>query len=120
MNGNLIRHNSTIRLAAFAVFAIGVIQSTVRAHPTASHTGAVQDTHVDLYRNIWINPGLARGQTLRYTWTNMNDPNPRNRILEPSSIRVKLIDSDGSVIAQTDAAAVGPNQFQFFDFNRNE
>ena len=120
MNGNLIRHNSIIRLAAFALLAICITQLPVSAYPAAINAGAARDTHIDLYKNIWINPGLARGQTLRYTWANLDDPDPRNRILEPSSIRVRLLASDGSVIAQTVAAAVGPNQFQSFDFNRDE
>jgi hypothetical protein len=120
MHFNPTRHNPTVRLAAFALLAICLTQLPVSAYPAAINTGAAQDTHIDLYKNIWINPGLARGQTLRYTWTNLNDPDPQNRILEPSRIRVRLLASDRSVITQTEAAAVGPDQFQSFDFNRDE
>ena len=35
-------------------------------------------------------------------------------------IRVRLLAADGSLIAQTEAAAVGVGQFQSFDFNRDE
>ena len=80
----------------------------------------LHDTHVDLYKNIWVNPGLARGQTLRYTWTNHNDPDEEDRDIEPLRIRVRLLAPDRSVIAQSEAPAVGVGKFQFFDFNRDE
>lgn len=117
MPGTLIRNNPVVRLAACALVVICSIHPTVRG---SSGAIATQDTHIDLYKNIWINPGLARGQTLRYTWTNLNDPNPRNRKLEPSRIRVKLLARDKSLIAQSEAAAVDVGQFQSFDFNRDE
>jgi hypothetical protein len=120
MRYSLIRHNSIIRLAALTLVAVCIIQPPVRAYPTAIHTGAAQDSHIDLYRNVWVNPGLAPGQTLRYTWANLNDPDPQKRILEPLRIRVRLLAADGSVIARTEAAAVGAGQFQSFDFNRDQ
>ncbi len=57
---------------------------------------------------------------MRYNWANLNDPDPRKRKLEPSRIRVRLLAADGSVIAQTEADAVGAGQLQFFDFNRDQ
>src|SRR5262249_13568723 len=78
-----------------------------------------QYTHIDLYKNIWINQ-LARGQTLRYTWANLNDPDPQKSEFEPLRIQVRLLAADGSVIAQNEAAAVGAGQFQSFDFNRDQ
>lgn len=120
MRCSLISHNSIIRSAALALVAVCIIQTPVRARPTASGASAAQDSHRDLYRNVWVNPGLTRGQTLRYTWVNLNDPDPQKRILEPLRIRVRLLAADGSVIAQTEAAAVGSGQFQSFDFNRDQ
>ena len=64
--------------------------------------------------------GLTFGQTLRYTWANLSDPDPRKREFEPSSIRVRLLAADGSVIAQEEAAAVAVGQSQSFDFNRDQ
>ena len=64
--------------------------------------------------------GLTFGQTLRYTWANLSDPDPRKREFEPSSIRVRLVAADGSVIAQKEAAAVAVGQSQSFDFNRDQ
>lgn len=62
--------------------------------------------------------GLIYGQTLRYTRAFITRP-PHNREFEPLRIRVRLLDADGSVIAQEEAAAVGAGQFQSFDFNRD-
>ncbi|MGI8997979.1 MAG: hypothetical protein ACR2GW_15055 [Pyrinomonadaceae bacterium] len=75
--------------------------------------------------SIWLDIGspslgLTRGQTLRYTWANLNDPDPQQREFEPLHIRVRLFAADGSLLAQTAAAAVGVGQFQSFDFNRDQ
>ena len=114
MPGTQIRNNSIVRLTGCALVAICIIHCTVSAAITAP------DGDIDLYQTIWINPGLSRGQTLRYTWANSNDPDPRNRKLEPSRIRVRLLAPDRTVIAQTESPAVDPGQFQSFDFNRDE
>ena len=119
MNFKSIRYNSIIRWGAFTLLTICFVELSVRANPTAINTGTAQDTHVDLYKNIWIT-GLARGQTLLYTWANPNDPNTQQREFEPLRIQVKLLAADESVIAQTAAAAVGAGQFQSFDFNRDQ
>ncbi len=60
MQGNLIRYSSIIRLATLALLTFCIVQPTIRAHSAAIHTGAAQHSHIDLYRNIWLNPGLAR------------------------------------------------------------
>ena len=118
MLGNLIRHKSIVRLAASALIAICLIHLPARAYPGA--IAAAQDTHIDLYKNIWINPGLARGQTLRYTWANLNDPDPQKREFETFSIRVRLLARGGNVIAEIEAATVEVGEFQSFDFNRDQ
>lgn len=121
MDRNVTSHISSIRLAGLVLLALCSVQLTVRAHPTAINTGAAQSTHIDLYKNIWIDSiGLARGQTLRYTWTNLNDPDPEQREFEPLRIQVRMLAADGTVVAQTAAAAVGAGQFQSFDFNREQ
>src|SRR6185295_10945468 len=78
-----------------------------------------QSSQVDLYKNIW-GIGLARGQTLLYTWANLNDPDPQKREFEPLRIQVKLLTADRSVIEQAEAAAVGVGQFQSFNFSRDQ
>jgi hypothetical protein len=73
--------------------------------------------------------GISFGQTVRYTvafilkqprGSNPNDPNPQGHEFEPTSIRVRLVAADGSVIAEKEATAVGAGQFQSFDFNRDQ
>jgi hypothetical protein len=90
--------------------AIGVGKAITSARAQSSYT------HPDLYKNIWIN-GFAQGETLRYTWANLNDPDPQKRVFEPLRILVKLLNADGSVVAQDEAAAVGAGRFQVFDFD---
>jgi hypothetical protein len=64
--------------------------------------------------------GLGRGQTLRYTWVNLSDPDPRRGEFERLSLQVTLFTAEGRVIAQAEAPAVEAGKFQFFDFNRDE
>jgi hypothetical protein len=110
-----------IRYSMIVLLAVCINQSLADGYPAeVNHVAAAQDTHVDLYQNIWINPGLARGQTLRYTWANQNDPDPRKRQINPLRIRVRVLAADRSVIAEQEAPAVGAGQFQSFNFNRDE
>jgi len=131
MHCNFTRYNSIIRKPALAMLALFLIQLPVRAmRPGAEavaivmgaaiNAGAAQysGTHA-LYQDIFIPSGLAPGQKLRYTWANLNDPDPEKREFEPLRIQVRLLAADGSVIAQTEAAAVGAGQFQSFDFDRD-
>jgi hypothetical protein len=116
VHSNLVRYRSLILLAALALLVSFVSHPLTRAYATASNVGV---EHVDLYKNIWVNPGLARGQTLRYTWANLNDPETRKREFEPVSIRVRLLTGNGSLIAEQEVPTVGAGKFQFFDFNRD-
>lgn len=131
MHSNFTRYNSIIRKPALATLALILIQLPVRAmQPEAEavaivmgaaiNAGAVQSSgaHV-LYQDIFIPVGLAPGQTLLYTWANINDPDPEKREFEPLRILVRLLAADGSVIAQTEAAAVGAGHSQSFYFDRD-
>ena len=64
--------------------------------------------------------GLTRGQTLRYTWVNLNDPDPQQREFELLGIQVKVLAASGVVIAQAAAPAVDAGAFQTFDFIRDQ
>lgn len=131
MRSNFTRHNSIIRKPALAMLALILIQLPVRAMRPGSEAGAIvmgaainvgaaqySGAHA-LYQDIFIPSGLAPGQKLRYAWANLNDPDPEKREFEPLRIQVRLLAADGSVIAQTEAAAVGAGQFQSFDFDRD-
>src|SRR5215813_6891957 len=108
MRINLSHNKSITRLATFALFAICLTLTTAHAQS-------------ELISFVFheIKFGIAPGQTARYTWANLNDPDPWKREFEPSCIRIRLLAADGSMIEQDQAAAVGAGQFQFFDFNRD-
>jgi hypothetical protein len=87
--------------------------------PAAPHTPAVtpQTRQISIVQDM-APVGLISGQTLRYAWANLNDPDPRKRIFEPLRIGVRLLAADESVIAQVGAEAVSAGRFQMFDFKR--
>jgi hypothetical protein len=109
MRINLTHNKSITQLATLALFAICLTLTTAHAQPE----------YVHFVFNKRLEFGIAPGQTARYTWANLNDPDPRKREFEPSRILVRLLAADGSVIAQDEGAAVGAGQFQSFDFNRD-
>ncbi|MBA3713635.1 MAG: hypothetical protein H0W76_14470 [Pyrinomonadaceae bacterium] len=116
MHHSFIHRASIIRLTALALLSLSFIQLPVHAmmQGDPSPQGNV---HLHMY---WGAVGLARGQTLRYTWANLNDLDPQQREFEPLCIQVRLLAADGSVIAQAGAATVGAGQFQSFDFHRDQ
>jgi hypothetical protein len=121
MHGNFTRHISIIRLAALALLVLCIVQPPVHAHPTVINAGAPQPFGDLITFTATISTiGLAPGQKLRYTWANLNDPDPLKREFEPLRILVRLLAADGGVIAQTEAAAVGAEEFQSFDFDRDQ
>ncbi|MBA3713631.1 MAG: hypothetical protein H0W76_14450 [Pyrinomonadaceae bacterium] len=111
MRGNFTRHTRINRLAALALLVLCFVQLPARAQFNNPKTFQIISAGSD---------GLARGQTLRYTWANLSDPDPQQREFEPLHIRVRLLAADGSVLAQQEAAAVGAGQFQSFDFHRDQ
>jgi hypothetical protein len=121
MRGNFIRHISIIRLAALALLALCIVQPQVHGHPTVINAGASQSFGEQITFTATISTiGLAPGQKLRYTWANLNDPDPLKREFEPLRILVRLLAADGGVIAQTETAAVDAEEFQFWDFDRDQ
>lgn len=110
MISNITRYSSIARLAALVLLTICFVELNVRAQEPLHQT-------IDL---LSCSFGVARGQTLRYTWANLNDADPQKRVFEPLRIQVKLLAADGSLIAQAEAPAVDAGKFQSFDFNRDQ
>jgi hypothetical protein len=125
-----------IRHSLIVLLAVSIIQSLAGGYPAKVNIlAAAQDTHVDLYRNIWIlNPkafqitsagkdyliGIVPGQTLRVSTLNTIEPaapGEDGRKFKPL-FAVTLLLSDGRVIAQSDEITLDPGQFHSFDFKR--
>ena len=117
MRINFARRARITRLTALVLLALCLMQLPARAQGAQAQT---QPTRQVTVIQDMAPVGLTFGQTLRYTWANLSDPDPRKREFEPSSIRVRLLAADGSVIAQKEAAAVAVGQSQSFDFNRDQ
>jgi len=108
MKGHIARHISPAVIALFALCFVETranAQNPPRAFQIVSAGGDV---------------GLTRGQALRYTWVNLNEPDPRTREFELLGIQVRLLAASGIVIAQAAAPAVGAGAFQAFDFIRDQ
>lgn len=108
MRCSIIRYRMIFLLIAFSALAAARAKAQ-------SYVGVLSYSwRVDQPVNV------SHGQTLRFTWTNLNDYEPQKRVFEPVHVQVKLRTSDGSVITQTEVPPVGAGQFQFFDFSRDE
>jgi hypothetical protein len=117
MRINFARRALITRLTALVLLALCLTQLPAGAQGAQAQTQ--QTRQVTIIQDM-APVGLTFGQTLRYTWANLSDPDPQKREFEPSSIRVRLLAADGSVIAQKEAAAVPVGQSQSFDFNRDQ
>ncbi|HSB08924.1 MAG TPA: hypothetical protein VLM38_05395 [Blastocatellia bacterium] len=85
---------------------------------SGSHAQTEQTRQVSIVQDM-APVGLSVRQTLRYTWANLNDPDPQKRIFEPVRIRVRMLAADASIIAEGEAAAVDVGKFESFDFKRD-
>ena len=114
----------TLIISSALAFALAVPAFTEVHRQKSSgpaHAEAPNAPHRETYQIISAGPDtLASGQTMRYTWGNLNDPDPANRVFEPTDIQVTLYSGDGGVLAQKNAPPVEPGKFQWFDFHRND
>jgi hypothetical protein len=98
---------------------LALLASAAPAQSAAPPRQQTQEGHQCLVFFLGGMAGPARGQTLRYTWANLGEADPRESVFEPLHIRVTLFAADGSVLAQQEAAAVGAGRSQSFDFDRD-
>jgi hypothetical protein len=61
--------------------------------------------------------GLTYGQTLRFSALNPDQAGQLNAAIR---VRVRLSDTSGNLIAQSDAIIIPPGEFHSFDFNRDD
>lgn len=113
------RRAPAISCATVALVSACLFRALGYADPISAGTGGAAGSHV-LYQDIFVPVGLAHGQMLRYTWANLNDLDPRHPGLDPSRVQVRLLLADGTEVARAEAAAVGPGEFQSFEFRRDD
>lgn len=93
------------------------VPATVAAGGRAAEGKVVAEGGVTAFTRKVI--GAARGQTVRYTWTNLIDPavHPTAR---PTRVRFTLFAPDGTPVRQTSAPAPAPGEMQWFDVARDD
>jgi len=115
MRFNFTRHLFPFGFAALTLLMLCVVQPQVRA----------QDGPNETITFVYGTLGIVPGQTLRYSWAfltrvprsaSLNDAEPQ---FEPLVTKARLLGTDGRVISEAQATAVGRGQFQSLDFNRN-
>jgi hypothetical protein len=99
------------RLAAMALSALCLMETSVHAQ-RPPHAFQIISAGGDV--------GLARGQTLRYTWVELKPPAPRGREFVLLGIQVRVLAANGLVVAQAEAPAMGAGTSQSFDFIRDQ
>ncbi len=111
MQRKSVRHLMSISWASVVLVALSVVQTPTFAqiNPKSFQIISAGST------------GFAPGQKLRYTWTNLSDPDGQQRDeTSPQRVSVRLLSPEGRVIAQEQAAAVGAGKFQIFEFHRDQ
>lgn len=74
--------------------------------------GAGAQNQIELLSFHWGALGIVRGQTLRVSLINIGQERPL------VSVVVRIHDTQGTVIAQTDETALAQGQIHYFDFKR--
>ncbi|MGI8997977.1 MAG: hypothetical protein ACR2GW_15045 [Pyrinomonadaceae bacterium] len=109
MKRYITRHVLLAKLAALALLTLCFVQMPVRA----------QFGNPRAYQIISAGNGLVRGQTLRFTLFNPNEPSLRDEH-ETVRAQAQLSDERGNVIAESDEAAIPAGEFHSFDFHRSD
>ena len=118
MRIHFIRHPLIARLAVCVQLALCLVQSNVRASQPLNTTMAQRSGTFTLTFNGQTT-GLARGQTLRITGSNGNDPGSRGGS-EPVFAMATLYDAHGGPIAQSAEVEIPAGEFRSIEFDRDE
>ncbi len=107
MHNSFSGHISIVRVAAFALLALCLVQPQVRAQEEVSF----------VFQTIsW---GMVSGERVRFTVGNTNEP-VNTELTRQITIVVELLDARGAVIAQSDEIAIPPGEFRSVDFKRDD
>ena len=118
MRIHFIRPSLIARLAVCAQLALCLVHSNVRASHLLNTSTAQPSGTFTLTFNGQMT-GLARGQTLRITGSNGNDPGSRGG-REPVFAMATLYDAHGNPIAQSAEVEIPAGEFRSIEFDRDE
>jgi len=108
----VVDKNSIIRKATLTIFAFSFLQLPVWAQLRAESDVTLVDGQTGLV-------GLARGDMLRYTAFNPPTSESGQTNL-PISLRLRIFDEHGDVVAVSPEVVIPPNQFRWVDFSYDD
>jgi hypothetical protein len=117
MRTDLIRHALIAKMAALALLTFGLVDPNVCASQPIN-LGAAQ-TGGTFTLTFNGQTGLARGQVLRLTASNGNEPGTRGGS-EPAHAVATLYDAHGNTIAESVEVEIHAGEFRSIDFDREE
>jgi len=104
--------NSIIRKATLTMFVFSFLPLSVLAHSRVAADVTLVNCQTGLI-------GLQRGDTLRFTA--FNPPTTESgQLTEPLSLRLRLFDEHGEIVAVSPEVVIPPNQFRWVDFNYDD
>lgn len=118
MQIRFIRRSLIAKLAACGLLALSLVQSNARASQPSimSATEGRPTVYTVTFQGTL---GLARGQTLRITGSNGNEPGSRGG-REPMRALATLYDAHGNPIAESAEAEIPAGEFRSIDFDRDD
>lgn len=118
MRIRFIRHSLIAKLAACGLLALCLVQSNARAsQPINTSTAQTSGTYTITFQGALA--GLVRGQTLRLTGSNGNDPGSRGGS-EPVHALATLFDAHGNPIAESVEVEIPAGEFRSIEFDRDD
>lgn len=110
-----IRNTITRFITVAVVVAAIAVTGSIWMAEQAGATGRSDINDIYIFQSPPI--GFIPGQTLRFSVFNPNAPEQQTGSV---SGHVKIFDSTGRLIAQSEEIAIAPGQFHSFDFNRDD
>jgi hypothetical protein len=118
MRIRFIRHSLIAKLAACVLLALCLVQSNAHAsQPINTSTAQTYGTYTITFQGALA--GLVRGQTLRLTGSNGNDPGSRGGS-EPVFAMATLFDAHGNPIAESVEVEIPVGEFRSIEFDRDD
>ncbi len=119
MNSAFTSRISILQLAVLALLAVCLVQPQVRAQEPERVTSAAAAPELEEVTFVFhsISWGMVRGQRVRFTVSNPNEPVMTEQTRQLSFVQVMLLDSRGTVLARRDEIAIPAGEFRSVDFS---